>query len=514
MTDGPLIKYAPDGRRIYEPGGAALAAFLMDRSRMAVVRGPWGSGKTLACCQRIFQHAVEQNRDSRGRRRSRWFVIRESYPKLETTAMATWLEWFPESLYGKMYRGSKPYRHEVRVGDIELDVHFMSIDEIQGESVWLSLEPTGLWWNELTYAAMGMFFAAHKRVGRYPPLIEGGSKWSGTIADLNAPPANHWLPMLTGEVEPPDDMPQEERMAFKRPKEMAYFVQPPAVLETKGMRGEGPVFRVNPKAENLRFLEAGYYDRAMENATARWIRANLGNKIIPFVEGEAVWPNFNEDVHVSEVELEPRHADVWVGLDFGRKPFAVFAQRVGRVMQVQYEASLIKAGASRFAPIVRQVLATYYPWILEPGAARGVLHCFGDPKGQDGTQTDERTAYDVFRANGIFVRPAPVKQNNIQTRIEAVEFAFDRNTVLLSPRCKRLVQACAGGYRFPKERPSPAEERKPIKDGHSDAADSLEYLLLGAGEGDAMIGRDISRRPGPVSTVPPRHSLRRGGVGR
>jgi hypothetical protein len=506
----PLVKYADDGRRIYEPGGATLAAFLMDRSEMAVIRGPWGSGKTAACCQRIFQHAVEQNRDSHGLRRSRWFVIRETYPKLETTAMATWLEWFPERIYGRLYTGGKPYRHEVRVGDIQLDVHFMSVDEIQGDSVWLSLEPTGLWWNELTYAAMSMFFAAHKRVGRYPPLIEGGSSWSGSIADLNAPPANHWLPMLTGEVELPEDMPPDQRIAYARPPGLAYLVQPPAVNEIKGQKGEAPRFVVNPGAENLKFLEPGYYERAMQNATARWIRANLCNQIVPYVEGDAVWPDFDHATHVSTYELEPKHGDVWLSLDFGRRPFALFGQKIGRVMQVQYEAGLENGSAARFAPTVRQVLAEKYPWIIaQQGGARGALHAFGDPKGQDGTQTDEYNAYDVFRAHGIFVRPAPVKQNHIPTRLAAVEFALDRRSVLISPKCRRLIMAMAGGYRYPKERPAPLEERKPVKDKYSDPADALQYLLLGAGEGDAMVGRE-ARRPMPVSTVPQRQSRRRG----
>lgn len=400
--------------------------------------------------------------------------------------MATWCEWFPPVAYGKLYTGSKPYKHEIRIGDIELDVYFLSVDDLANESVFLSLEPTGLWWNELEYASMRMFFAAHGRVGRYPPLIEGGSAWSGTIADLNAPSEAHWLPMLTGEVDLPEEMPEDERIAYQRPKEMAYFVQPPAVVETPGRKGERPRFDINPKAENLKFLERGYYERAMLGKTARWIRSRLGNQIIPIVEGDPVWPNYDEGTHLSEVPLEPLVGeDVWIGLDFGRKPFALFAQRIGRVMQIQYEAGMKNAGASRFAPEVRNVLAKAYPWALENRAG---LHIFGDPKGQDGTQTDERNAYDVFRASGLLVQAAPVKQNNINTRIETVEYALDRNTVLISPRCRRLKMAMAGGYRYPTEKASPMTERKPLKDQYSEPGDSLQYLLLGAGEGQAMIG--------------------------
>ncbi len=509
----PTIKYAADGRRQYEVGGAQLAAFLLDRSEIAIIRGPWASGTSVACCQRIFQHAVEQFHDSRGRRRSRWFVIRESYPKIETTALATWCEWFPPSVCGKLYTGSKPYKHEVRVGDIELDVYFLSVDDLANESVFLSLEPTGLWWNELEYASMKMFFAAHGRVGRYPPLIEGGSRWSGSIADLNAPSEAHWLPMLTGEVELPEEMPEDEKLAYERPAQMAYFVQPPAVLEVSVRKGERPRFSVSPRAENLKFLEPGYYERAMLGKTARWIRSRLGNKIIPIVEGDPVWPNYEESVHLAEVPLEPIEGDdVWIGLDFARKPFAVFGQRIGRAMNVQFESGMKNAGASKFAPEVRNVLARFYPWILST-TAKGRLHIFGDPKGQDGTQTDERTAYDIFRANGLLVRPAPVKQNNINTRIEAVEYALDRNTLLISPRCRRLKMAMAGGYRYPSERPSPVEERKPLKDHYSDPADALQYLMLGAGEGQEMIGRGAGHVSRPIATRPERLSRRRGGIG-
>lgn len=507
MSDGSssLIRHAADGRRIYEPGGAVLDAFMVDRTRFAGIRGPWGSGKTLACCQRLFQHAVEQNHDSRGRRWSRWFIVRESYPKLETTTMNTWLRWFPESVYGKLYTGNKPYRHEVRLGDMYLDAHFMSVDDAADDSVWQSLEPTGIFWNEIQHADRQNVFRAHGRVGRFPELVEGGSKWSGTLFDMNAPPENHWMPMVTGEVELPEDMPLDERVAYVRPAEFAYFVQPPAVVEVAGERGMAPRFVVNREAENLKFLEPGWYEKAMEGQTARWIRSQLGNRIIPFVDGDPVWSNYDEGRHLAPRDLDPVPGeDLWVGMDFGRKPFATFGQRIGRVMQVQFEAGMRNAGASRFAPEVRGLIARYYPWVL---AGKGSLRVFGDPKGQDQTQSDERTAYDVFLAHGIRVQPAPVKQNNIRTRIEVVEYALDRNTILISPRCRRLKMAMAGGYRYPKERPAPMEERKPVKDPYSDPADALQYLLLGAGEGREMIARAV--RSMPVSTRPEHVSRRR-----
>lgn len=493
----PRVERTEDGRRIYRPDGAFLAAFLMDRSPISIIRGPWGSGKSAAACQRIFQHAVEQNVDSNGQRQSRWFVMRESYPKIETTTLETWLYWFPPSLYGKLYTGSKPYRHEVRVGNIVLDVFFGAYDDLDGDSPFQSLEPTGWWWNELEHTSMRAFFSAHGRVGRWPPVIEGGSKWSGSIADLNAPGDHHWLPMLTGEVDLPDDMPLDERLAYERPAEMAYFVQPPAVLEEKGADGRVTGFSVNPKAENLKWLGEGYYERAAKNRPVSWVRKNLGNKILPSVEGDSVWPSYDEETHLSKVALKPLPGmDVYVGLDFGRRPAAVFGQRVGGQWQIQAEATMDNASASKFAPEVRNVLSRVFP------SAREIL-IFGDPKGQDGTQADEHTAYDVFRKNGLKVVPAPIRQNHIQTRLETVSHALDRMVngrpgLVISTDCRRLRMAMAGGYHFARERPSLVSERKPVKNRYSDIADALQYMLIGGGETRELIGMGSERRK-PVS---------------
>ena len=349
---------------------------------------------------------------------------------------------------GSCSRVVGPYLHEIRVGDIELDVWFAAIDDTKAEAQFRSLEPTGWWWNELEFADMPSFFAGHGRVGRYPRAIDGGSRWSGTIADLNAPPESHWLPKITGEVPLPDDMSPDDRMAFERPPELAYFVQPPALLEVKDGSGRVVDWRVNPEAENLRWLAdqnadspeeipgENYYRRARRGKPIRWIQANLANKIVPRVEGDPVWPSFDEHVHMATEPLEPvPYQDVVVGMDFGRRPAAVFSQTINGQRQYQFDAALENAGATKFAPVVREVLALHYPWVL---ARKGELRIWGDPKGQDRTQADEHTAYDVFDRHGLRVQPAPVPGNNIQTRIEAVEYKLDllvrgRPAIVISP---------------------------------------------------------------------------------
>jgi len=518
LSPRPTVEYAADGRRIYEPDGVTLEAFLFDRSPIAVIRGPWGSGTSSACCQRIWQHAAEQHVGSDGMQRSRWFVMRESYPLLQTTTLETFKYWFPESLYGKLYTGEKPFRYEMRVGRIVLDVWFGAYDDLRGDSIFFSLEPTGWWWNEIGGISRKGFFSGHGRVGRYPPVIEGGSKWSGSLADLNAPPDNHWLPMMMGEAPLPDDMPLDERMAYRRPEGMAYFVQPPAVFPEKDVSGRIKSFRLNVKAENLKWLRDDrdppdkpgnvYYARAQLGQSNRWIRSNLGNEVLPNTDGDAVWPLFDDQVHVAESLPPVPGLDVWMGLDFGRRPAAVIGQTISRVHQVQFEASMKNVSAAIFAPEVRRLLVRCYPWLFD-GSSRAELRVWGDPKGDDGQDNDERTAYDVWRSHGFLVRGAPVKQNSIVTRVDVVETALDHHKLLVAKLCRRLIMAMAGGYRYAKERPTPMADRKPVKDEYSDLPDALQYAMLGEGEGRSMIGLDANSRPKPVVTRAPRRSLRR-----
>ncbi|MGH6754956.1 MAG: hypothetical protein ACREDP_22585, partial [Bradyrhizobium sp.] len=88
----PQIEYDEHGRPIYRPDGEKLREFLRDRkSRVKILRGPIGSGKSRCCCQDIWQYACEQARGPDGIRRSRWGIVRNTYPDLEGTTVKTWL---------------------------------------------------------------------------------------------------------------------------------------------------------------------------------------------------------------------------------------------------------------------------------------------------------------------------------------------------------------------------------------------------------------------------------------
>lgn len=530
---GPVIERDADGRKIYEPDGDVLCDFIENRSHVSIIRGSIGSGTSSASMMKLYSIAMEQwPHPDTGLRHTRWGIVRNTYPDLKNTTVKTWLDWFPENPYGRFY-WDRPFRHMIRVGDMLLEAHFFALDSADDIRKMRSLEVTGWLFNELEFIDKDVVDEAESRTGRFPAVKDGGARWDGIIADMNAPREDHWVPLMMGEVPLPESWTEEERLSFRRPDNWGYFVQPPAMLETKDGGGQVTGYRINPKAENLKWLKPGYYEEKIKGKTKQWIDSRVLNKITVFVDGKPVWQQFNTDTHVSKTPLDPLPGwPVYVGLDFGRNPAAVFGQLVNNRWRIFGELVAHDVGASIFAPLVSraltQRLGNWAPanktlemsrgrdgsWSVEPDFK---VEFYGDPKGQDGTQADETTAYDVYRANGMPVAPAPVKNNHILTRINAVENAMvtmaggGPRFLVCGTNCRTLKVACEGGYHYARIKGTSNHKDTPEKDRYSDIADALQYMMLGAGEGRAAIGRDHKGSGQPVSTRNTSKSRRRGG---
>ena len=92
----------------YKPDGEVLKVFMKDDTFFRGIRGPVGSGKSVGCCVEVFRRAIQQGKGPDGIRKSRWAIIRNTNPQLRTTTIKTWLDWFPESDWGK-FTWSVPY---------------------------------------------------------------------------------------------------------------------------------------------------------------------------------------------------------------------------------------------------------------------------------------------------------------------------------------------------------------------------------------------------------------------
>jgi hypothetical protein len=472
-----------DGRLIYRPDGEMLRRFVADESPVAIIRGPVGSGKSVAWCMRVWRHCATQRPSPvDGVRRSRWAVIRNTYPELKTTTIKTWLDLFPEELYGKFYWGM-PLTHKIKVYDIEIEVIFLALDKPEDISKLRSLELTGVCFNELQYIPKELFDEAQSRTKRFPAVKDGGSAWFGVIADMNAPDEDHWLPLMLGEVEPPQGMSSTEREMMRWPSNWAYFLQPAGLIEITTSGGLVTGYEDNPAAENRNWLDPGYYRDMVVGKSKAFIDQRIMNRITLYADGDPVHTAFRVETHVAKTILRPVPGyPIRVGLDFGRSPAALFAQQIDQCWYVLDELIGFNEGATMFAPKVKRFLEEKY------AGYQYTMH--GDPKGQDKGQADERTAYDIFRANGIPVTPAPVKQNNIKTRLDAVDHVLTgmwngKPRFLVSPACRTYKAAMAGKYCWKKGDEGRAE---PEKNRYSHVADAGQYLILGGGEGREMIG--------------------------
>ena len=71
----------------YKPDGQVLKTFLKDDTFFRGIRGPVGSGKSVACCIEVFRRAIIQKPNKDGIRKSRWAIIRNTNPQLRTTTI-------------------------------------------------------------------------------------------------------------------------------------------------------------------------------------------------------------------------------------------------------------------------------------------------------------------------------------------------------------------------------------------------------------------------------------------
>ena len=312
----------------YKPDGETLKNFLKDNNFLRGLRGPVGSGKSVACCIEVIRRALLQKPSEDGKRKSRWAVIRNTNPQLKTTTIKTWLDWFPEEEWGR-FGWSVPYTHNIKKGDIELEVIFLALDRPEDVKKLLSLELTGVWINEAREIPKSIVDACSMRVGRYPSMRDGGPSWYGVIADTNPPDTDHWWAILAGETVIPDYITKQEAKMLIKPDNWKFFNQPPAMLEIKSKNNEVDGYDESSKSENKKNLTPNYYKNIIRGKTKSWIDVYVLNKLGQVEDGKPVYESYNEEVHLAKGDLAIADGvPIFCGIDFGLTPACVFAQRI------------------------------------------------------------------------------------------------------------------------------------------------------------------------------------------
>ena len=483
----------------YHVDGAVAAEFFTSEAFVRGLRGPVGSGKSVACCIELFRRAIAQEASpADGLRKTRWAVVRNTQPELKTTTIKTWLDWFPEHTYGK-FNWSPPFTHRIRRGNVDAEVIFIALDKAEDVKKLLSLELTGAFINEAREVPKAVLDAVTMRVGRYPSRRDGGPTWSGVFMDTNAPDEDHWWAIMSGDVLAPDFMSAEEVQQLVKPRDWQFFSQPGAMLAVK-KGGKVLGYEMNPARENQNGIGAEYYQRMIAGKTHGWINVYVCNQYGTLTDGKPVYPTFDKALHVASSHLlpVPGHT-IFVGIDFGLTPAAVFGQKVRGRWILLRELVTTDMGIVRFAGLLRHAMA-------ELGGSYSI---WGDPTGDNRVGTDEDTPFRVLQRAGLPIRPT--QTNDPALRIEAVTVPLERLVdkrpgLLLDPSCRNLVAGFEGGYHYRRMAVVGAEryETAPHKNRFSHVHDAAQYMMLGGGEGRLLVS---GGEPAAVTQAPHRFDV-------
>jgi len=472
FEEARTIIHASDKDKIYIPS-ATGKLFHASNGFVDLVTGPYGSGKSTMCVQRIVDSSRKMPRWHNGQRRSRWAIVRNTSGELQSTTLQTWLTWFGD--LGDVYKRQKPlltYEHRFNDGHgiIELELIFIALDRPDDVRKIKSLELTGVYLNELSELPQNVLSHFKGRVnGRFPSKSFCAEPyWSGIIADTNPPDEDHWI-----------------FRDFELNKTPSYtvFHQPSGLITNDSgdfIKDKDGNYIQNPDADNAKHLSSDYYPKLAEKQSEGFIKVYCGGKYGLVESGKRVYSEFNYDLH-SVAKIEAIQGDpLYLGWDFGLTPACVIIQisARGQVRALkEYVAEDI--GIRTFAKnIVLPRLAIDFPY-NKIGTSEG------DPSGAKGDEIMEELSC-IGELNSLGISTNAATTNDPDVRINSVRYflnlMIDGQPAFLISRegCPILVKGFMSGYHF-KRMQIGGDERyqdKPNKNKYSHPHDALQYALM------------------------------------
>lgn len=465
------------------PLGPVAGAYYLDNSRVSVIEGPVGSGKSTASCLRLQRHAYEQVIGTDGVARTRFAIVRNTNKQLEDTTMKTWFEVFPTTMYGPFKSTAKTHHWHFQPQGYEhvIDAEFIfrALDDEADVADLLSLEVTGFWFNELREIVRQVLAQAGRRC-RY---LSGDrpSTWRGWIGDTNPWDTQHYLQQ---------DLIRVPRSGWK------HFQQPGGMEANaenlENLEQSEETLRMSYDDPRRREQGRQYYITALQDYDEEDARVYVHAQRGRTRSGKPIYTEYRDTVHCKAFELVPG-ISLSIGIDFGRTPAASIGQHMpSGQWRWRYELCAFDMGIKRFGEELKRFLAETCPG-FEIG------NVTGDPAGNAKDGSDQ-TAFDLLKASGIICRPATT--NELSVRIEAVQGSLRRMTdgqpgMILHPECVTLRDACIDQYHYRKLQViGERYTEEPNKNKHSHIAEAIQYGMLGGGEARVVMGRAANvRRP-------------------
>lgn len=457
-----------------------------DNSDVRYIEGPWGSGKTTACIMELIKLGMEQQPDENKVRRSRWAIIRNTYPELKSTTIKSFQAWVPDSIAPVVFSVPITSKFKQRLPDgtsVDIEFVFMALDGPEDVAKLLSLELTGAYINEGREVMWEIVEAVVGRIDRYPQTIkneQGETTYGPTrpcvLIDSNPPRTTHFLHTMfsEGDVKITEVKLGEKLITVKWTR----FVQPPAVFKND-VTGK---WELNPDAENLSHLGDNYYVRQMALGEEH-IRVNLAGEPGMSRKGTPIFSKFTYHRHVAKQPLvAKRGTSILLGIDFGLTPAVVVAQLNYKGLQLLDEIPATDESLEDF--LDDQVL----PVLRSKYNGYQIVAC-GDPAGGQRSGLNKMTAIGVMRARGIKTYPAIT--NAFQKRKEAVDWFLSRDGgFVVDPSLTHIIEAMSGGYVWKETKASNGKILEvALKNEYSHIADAVQYLALYARFGGGQLSR-------------------------
>jgi len=471
FEDDRTIIHASDSDKIYIPS-ATGKRFAASNGFVDLVIGPYGSGKSTMCVQRIVRSVCEMPYWYNGRRRARWAIVRNTSGELYSTTLQTWLTWFAD--LGDFTKRQKPlltYEHIFNDGNgiVELDLIFIALDRPDDVRKIKSLELTGVYLNELSELPQNVLSHFKGRVnGRYPSRsFCPDPYWSGIIADTNPPDEDHWI---------------FKDFEVNVTPSYTVFHQPSGLLEDKDgfIKDSDGNYIQNHEADNACHLSRDYYPKLAEKQSEGFIKVYCGGKYGLVESGKRVYPEFNYDFHsvphIDAVQGDP----LYLGWDFGLTPACVVVQISQRgQIKVLKEYLAEDMGIKTFAKnVVIPQLAIDFPY-NKVGSSEA------DPAGIAGDQIMEELSC-IGELNSLGINTNPASTNDPDVRINSVRYFLNLmldgkpSFIISRNACPVLVKGFMSGYHFRRMSVSGDERYQdvPNKNKYSHPHDALQYVLM------------------------------------
>lgn len=429
------------------------------------------SAKSTGCIFTLVYEGMRQPPGPDGIRRTRYAVVRNTNQQLMDTTFKSFNAFFKDGQAGKWRATDKTFVLKP-APDTEIEFMFRPLDTEDDIGRLLSLEVSGIWFNEAREINHKVYLAAIGRIGRYPSKINGGCARPLVLLDTNPPEEDSWLYDMVEKI---------------KPDNVGIYIQPPALIPG--------TYEVNPDAENLENLPDDYYETQVDAAkdNDEYINVYLRVMYGRTNAGKPVLPMFDKARHVARRPLEPNPLlPLYVGFDPGMNSGLVFGQYTLNGQLLCYDAiATEQTGTER---LIREKIR---PMLANKYRDFEVIFC-PDPAAAIRSNVDERTALDALSKAGYRFKFVD-KNNQLQPRLEAAENFLTRQVetgaaLQLDPEgCKPLIRALDGGYRYPESKRG-VEKDTPEKNEHSHVADAFQYLCRVVQHAEARSAREQKYR--------------------